>query len=264
MAALLTIGEFSKLTHLSVKALRHYDDVGLLQPADVDPASNYRFYATAQVPIAQVIRRFRDLDMPLEEIRAVLEAPDVEARDEAIVAHLQRMEETLQQTQSTVASLRALLAGQEPTLPVAYRSVPVTRALAVTDDVGWNEVEAWLGGALDDLHAAVGDARVGPDAALYSPEFFEAHYGPCTAFVPVEGDVSGGGRVTVAFIPAADLAVTLHEGDFADLDRAYGALGTFVAERKLGAEGPIREIYLDGGRTEVCWPIRSIPKEDRS
>jgi DNA-binding transcriptional MerR regulator len=79
MGALLTIGEFSRVTHLSVKALRHYDDVGLLQPADVDASSGYRHYASAQVPIAHVIRRFRDLDMPLEQIRAVLEAPDVDA-----------------------------------------------------------------------------------------------------------------------------------------------------------------------------------------
>ena len=88
MSVLLTIGEFSRMTHLSVKALRHYDDVGLLSPAQVDGSSGYRLYATGQVPTAQVIRRFRDLDMPLEEIRTVLNAADVAARDQAIVAHL--------------------------------------------------------------------------------------------------------------------------------------------------------------------------------
>jgi DNA-binding transcriptional MerR regulator len=88
MSALLTIGEFSRLTHLSVKALRHYDDVGLLEPAHVDAASGYRRYATSQVPVAQVIRRFRDLAMPLDQVQAVLAAPDVTARDRVIVAHL--------------------------------------------------------------------------------------------------------------------------------------------------------------------------------
>ena len=77
MNTLLTIGEFSHLTHLSVKALRHYDDVGLLQPVQVDPSTSYRRYATAQVPTAHLIRRFRDLQMPLEVIRDVLEAPDI-------------------------------------------------------------------------------------------------------------------------------------------------------------------------------------------
>src|SRR5215813_11240801 len=76
MRARLAIGDFSRMTHLSVKALRHYHDVGLLTPAAIDPSSGYRFYEPGQVPIAQVIRRFRDLGMPLDQIREVLQAPD--------------------------------------------------------------------------------------------------------------------------------------------------------------------------------------------
>jgi DNA-binding transcriptional MerR regulator len=75
MRVRLAIGDFSRMTHLSVKALRHYHDLGLLEPAEIDPASGYRFYEPSQVPIAQVIRRFRDLGMPPEEIKEVLEAP---------------------------------------------------------------------------------------------------------------------------------------------------------------------------------------------
>jgi DNA-binding transcriptional MerR regulator len=76
MPAALTIGDFSRATHLSVKTLRHYHRVGLLAPADVDADTGYRRYTTDQIPTAQVIRRFRDLDMPLDQIHAVLEAPD--------------------------------------------------------------------------------------------------------------------------------------------------------------------------------------------
>ena len=74
MKVLLTIGEFSRMTHLSVKALRHYHDVGLLEPADVDNSSGYRIYAATQVPTAQLIRRFRDLEMPLDDVRSALVA----------------------------------------------------------------------------------------------------------------------------------------------------------------------------------------------
>ncbi len=59
--------------------LCHYHDVGLLEPAGVDPGTGYRRYGTAQIATAQVIRRFRDLDMPLDEIHAVLIAPDPQA-----------------------------------------------------------------------------------------------------------------------------------------------------------------------------------------
>jgi effector-binding domain-containing protein len=61
MSVLVPIGDFSRMTHLSVKALRFYHDQGLLEPARIDPATGYRFYDTGQVPVAQVIRRFRDL-----------------------------------------------------------------------------------------------------------------------------------------------------------------------------------------------------------
>ena len=57
---------------------------GLLEPAEVDRSSGYRFYEADQVPIAQVIRRFRDLDMPIDDIHAVLNAPDVHARNQLI------------------------------------------------------------------------------------------------------------------------------------------------------------------------------------
>ena len=269
MSVLLTIGEFSRMTHLSVKALRHYDDLGLLSPAEVDRSSGYRRYATGQVPIAQVIRRFRDLDMPLEEIRSVLNTPDVAARDQAVLVHLQRMQETLAQTQATVASLQALLDGNRPTLPVEYRSVPAIHAVAIRGIVDWDDAEPWLNEALAELDGTVdsqSSGRTGPDSALYSGEFFETHVGEVTAFVPVEDGIATAGRVERVEIPAADVAVLVHSGPFGDLDQAYGALGTFVAERVLSVDGPIREHYLVTAddtddpaayRTEVCWPIRA-------
>ena len=78
----LAIGDFSRATHLSVKMLRHYHRIGLLEPADVDPDTGHRRYTTEQIPTAQVIRRFRAMDMPLEEIQAVIAAPDLDTRNE--------------------------------------------------------------------------------------------------------------------------------------------------------------------------------------
>jgi DNA-binding transcriptional MerR regulator len=273
MTALLTIGEFSHLTHLSVKALRHYDEVGLLQPVHVNPSTSYRQYATAQVPTAHLIRRFRDLQMPLEVIREVLEAPDLATRDQAIAKHLERMEEALQFTQATVSSLRALLEGRSSTISVEYRSVPTERAVAVRADVAWRDTERWLGAATNELHRILNGssgARAGPDSALYSSEFFEEHRGELVAFVPIATDVAVAGPVELIDIPSAHVAITVHHGPFTDLDQAYGALGTFVAERVLATEGPIRERYLATGEeadevaltTEVCWPIRHIPREE--
>jgi DNA-binding transcriptional MerR regulator len=111
MRVRLAIGDFSRMTHLSVVTLRHYHEVGLLIPAEIDPQSGYRFYVPGQVRIAQVIRRFRDLGMPLDQIREVLQAPDPRARNEVIAAHLQRMEAQLALTQSVAATPDRLRSG---------------------------------------------------------------------------------------------------------------------------------------------------------
>ena len=100
----LPIGDFSRATHLSIKTLRHYHRIGLLEPADVDPGTGHRRYTTDQISTAQVIRRFRTLDMPLEEIHAVISAPDLATRNNLISGHLSRLEATLARTQEATSS----------------------------------------------------------------------------------------------------------------------------------------------------------------
>jgi DNA-binding transcriptional MerR regulator len=160
MTARVGIGDFSRMTHLSVTALRHYHELGLLDPAEVDPGSGYRFYAPEQVQLAQVIRRFRDLGMPLDEIREVLRAPDAAARNRAIVAHMQRMEDELAATQSVVASLRRLLERTPTSIEIRHRLVSSTRALAICDRVGSADLDAWLGAAQREIDAVLATAAV--------------------------------------------------------------------------------------------------------
>lgn len=254
---LLSIGEFARVSHVSVKALRHYDEIGLLKPADVDPWSGRRRYSSAQVPSANVIRRFRDLDMSLDQIRLVLDAPDVDSRNAVIIGHLERMQQTLEHTQSTVESLKSLLEGRPTALPVECRHVEAMTAIAISGTVAWDDTEQWLAAAFGELHD-LADGTGTADAALYSPEFFEAHVGQVVAFVPTTGNPRPTGRAELIEIAAAPMAVTVHHGPFADVDQAYAALGTFVTERVIGASGPIREHYQPDG-IEVCWPIRHLP-----
>ena len=98
----------------------------------------------------------------------------------------------------------------------------------------------WWADAFEELHHALalsGARRNGADGALYTGDLFEQEYGEIIAFVPVVGDPVGSGRVVAYEVPAAELAVTLHRGEFDDLDRTYGALGAFVAEHELGSRG---------------------------
>lgn len=269
MTTRLSIGDFSRMTYLSVKALRHYHEVGVLEPAEVDPDSGYRYYRPAQVGTAQTIRRLRDLGVPLDSVRTIVQAPDAAARDAALVEHLQRMEGQLEQTQATVASLRSLLQQPDAAGSIERRFLDATPALAITERVPAEDAVAWWMEAFTRLHRAAasgGVRRSGPDGALFPQEFFSDEVGEVTVFVPVAEAPAGWAlpkRIGLAVIPAVMAAVTVHDGPFGDLDRTYGRLGTWVLERAAGAPGPIREYYHPLGdpddllahTTEVCWPV---------
>ncbi|HEY3818049.1 MAG TPA: MerR family transcriptional regulator [Polyangiaceae bacterium] len=267
MRGTVSIGDFSRMTHLTVKTLRHYHDVGLLVPAETDQTTGYRYYAKAQVPVAQVIRRFRALDMPVEEVRAILATTDPEARSKLIAVHLDRLERQLQETRAGVASLRALLARPEAPIDVKQRAVPQASTLAIAERMRVKEVTAWMTAAYTEIYDALraqGVKAAGPSGALWSMEAFTEGEGDATVFVPVRGGVRMVGRARPFVVPAAELAITVHRGAHTDVDRTYGALGTYVAEHEVGVDGPVREYYLadrfntpDPAQwcTEIGWPI---------
>jgi DNA-binding transcriptional MerR regulator len=265
----LPIGDFSRATHLTVKTLRHYHRIGLLEPAGVDEQSGCRRYAAEQIPAAQVIRRFRDLDMPLADIKAILTAPDPPARNELITSHLGRLEHELGHTQRAVASLRDLLPPHPADAPagIELRSVAAAPAAAIAEVVDAEDSVAWLQGALGELHATLAAQNLtaaGPAGGVFADELFTTHRGLATIFVPCGGPIRPVGRVAFLVVPAAELAIINHPGPLADIDRAYGTLAAYVARHALGVDGPLREYYLIGPRdtgdaaqwrTEIGWPV---------
>lgn len=267
MPTSLAIGDFSRATHLTVKTLRHYHESGLLEPAEVDPRTGYRRYSTGQIGVAQIIRRFRELDMPLAEIRAVLAAPSMPARNELIAEHLRRLEGDLSRTQSAVASLRDLLGDSPPVAGIGRRTVGESAGLAISEVVGIGDVGPWFTGALAELYAAVtaqGLHAAGPAGGMYANALFSQARGECTVFVPCAGTARVMGRAAPIAIPAVELATLVHEGSHANIDLAYGALATYVARHVLAVEEPLREYYLVGAydtsdqaawRTELGWPV---------
>ena len=267
MASSLAIGDFSRATHLTVKTLRHYHETGLLEPAQIDPQTGYRRYTTEQIPVAQIIRRFRDLDMPLNEIRAVLSAPDVQARNDLIAAHLKRLENDLARTNARLRPYGICSNTPHPTSrsDVAER-IEVTAA-AISEVVHVKDALSWYLGALGELHATLSAQRInptGPTGGIFSNAIFSHAHGEATVFVPCDGRVRAIGRVASRVVPAVELATLVHKGSHANIDIAYGSLATYVTRHALAIEGPLREYYLVGPqetsdasawRTEIGWPI---------
>jgi DNA-binding transcriptional MerR regulator len=100
---------------LTAKALRHYDAVGLLAPASVDPASGYRRYSADQVDAARLIRRLRGLELPVAEVRRLLDlyAADPGAMTDALVAHRRRLVARVTRMQGQIHDLDHLVTGKE-------------------------------------------------------------------------------------------------------------------------------------------------------
>jgi DNA-binding transcriptional MerR regulator len=261
-AAVLAIGEFSRLTHLSVRTLRRYHDAGLLAPATVDPLSGYRFYSADQIPTAQVIHRLRELDVPLPDVQAILRSPDPGARAALVSEHLERLEAQLDRTRAAVTSLRRLLQPVAPPLAVELRAVPATTVAAVEDDVELDHVVGWYAGAMAELDAVVTEPT-GVPGGSYDNALFEVGRGHVLVHRPTAAPPRVG-RVHPVTLPPAELAVTTHVGEHLDIDVTYGELGAWVVANALAVAGPVRETYLVGPRdtpdpaawrTEIGWPV---------
>jgi DNA-binding transcriptional MerR regulator len=254
------------MTQLSIKTLRHYHEVGLLEPTHVDEASGYRFYATDLVPSALLIRRLRTLEMPVVDVRSVLNAQDGSERNSLISKHLERMEGTLRQTQTVVSDLRVMLGPSHAPVLVERRSVPDTLVAAITENVAIGELVYWWQEASAELRALArqtGTRVNGFLGGLYAPELYIEEFGEVSLFLPISEPLNSG-RVSTVLVPGAHLAVAVHRGSYAGIDRTYGALGSWVADSGIGRTGPIRENYLLTSadtseeqqlRTEICWPV---------
>jgi len=247
--------------------LRHYHEIGLLEPVDVDVDTGYRRYATGQIVTAQIIRRFRDLEMPLEDIQIVLQASDVETRSRVIANHLARLESSLARTQEAVTSLRELLDHPQASVPIDHRHLAATPAAVITDIVDKADALAWYRGAIGELAATLSAQDInpaGPAGGVFDTELFTEDRGRATIFLPCDPLPQPIGRVSATVIPPAELATIVHPGPHTDIDRTYGVLAAYVTEHALAVDGPVREYYLIGPsetqddslwRTEVGWPI---------
>ncbi len=259
---MLSIGEFSQITHLSVRTLRRYHDSGLLEPARVDNSSGYRYYTADQIPTAQVIHRLRELEVPIGDVQRILRSPDPAVRAELVADHLRRLESQLDRTRAAVASLHRLLQPEPADLDVELRHTPATTVAAVEGDVDRDDVLDWYAGAMAELDAVV-PARSGSPGGLYDNSLFETGRGHLLVYRPT-ADPPHIGRVHPVTLPAAELALTTHVGEHHDIDVTYGELGTWVVDNALAVGGPVRETYLTGPRdtddpaawrTEIGWPV---------
>lgn len=269
MGARVSIGDFAVMTSLSRKALRHYHDIGILEPAHIDSHTGYRFYDTSQVDHAHIIRRFRSLGMSIPDIKALLSTDDAAARTEIITTHLEQMEVQLQQTRDAVGALRELLAPVGAPAHVEVHHKPALAVWSIGATIEVSEIDNWFGVSLRTLRDAVETADSAPlgvsPGGLYDRALFLESRGEATLFVPAPHSAHPPEGVRAELLPPAEFAVLTHSGGHEGIDRSYGALGRYVNEHLISNQGPIREHYIGATpsapttftATEICWPIFS-------
>lgn len=262
MSTRLSIGDFALVTRLTITTLRHYHRVRLLEPADVDPSTNYRYYTLDQVPIALTIRRYRQLQIPVEDVGALLAAADETERDRLLHEHLKRMHAQLQETQDAVSALQALLTQPRPGVEIVRRSLDPAHAIAESSVVDHDSLVSWWTAAIARLRdQRFGLGEVDPVlGGLFDHDLFTHGRGRATVFKPV-ADPRPGSIV----VPGGPYAVAVHHGPHATIDLTYAAIGTHLtAYGEMGA-GPVIERYLVSildtpdstqWQTEICWPVQ--------
>jgi DNA-binding transcriptional MerR regulator len=247
---LLSIGVFARRSRLSMKALRLYDRLGLLPPAEVDESSGYRRYRESQLATARLVVMLRRLDMPLAQVAEVVAAPDGRAA-ELVAAYWETVERRLAGQRELAAHVRGRLTGGEDAVAalddVRERDVPEQLVLTEQRHVLAHELPPWIAAALGRLHAAA--ARFGgvaaPPFVVYRGEVSEDGDGPGEACVPIDHAESD--EVAMRREPAhreAYVRLRKAQVEYPQILSAYSGLEQWIEARGMAAVDAPREVYF--------------------
>jgi len=266
---LLTIGEFSRLSMLSIRMLRHYDEHGVLPPTRVDPFSGYRSYHPALLRTAGRVRALRDAGVGVPDLAAC--APfDDEARLRAVLLERRRAAQAeIAVAEGRLADIDRFLAhleGPVMSTTVTRTTLPARRVASLRGVIPTYGDEGLLWQRLGAALAAAGAAPA-PDAAAVAV-FHDEGFVEQDADVEVQLDVAAPfpevDGVRYVEEPAVDAAVGELHGPYEGVGAVMAELGAWIAARGLRVAGPMRNVYVVGPVTEpdpsawvtrVCLPV---------
>jgi DNA-binding transcriptional MerR regulator len=265
---LMPIGRFARSCRLSVKALRHYDELGLLVPAHVDVATGYRYYARSQARAAVMIGMLRSLDLALPLIHRALAAGPEELR-ELLARESLRQEQEIARRRQALACLEHItrqgeLAASDVRLRMEQTRTVLAQATTTTTEGLIPDTTALVYALLERARAlaipidqpvlTINDFRRGEDRV------------DLLACIPIDEDTERSdalGDASIRLLEPATLACLDHVGPYETLGLAHHALHAWAQERGHEPQGPIWEYYIDDPadvapeqlRTEVALPL---------
>jgi DNA-binding transcriptional MerR regulator len=245
---LVPIGQFSLLTRLTVRALRLYDKLGILVPAHVDPDTGYRYYTPEQADTGLRISALRAIDLPLDEVRYLLETPVQTTR--TLEIHASRLRQRRDESEQALHLLRAIQEGVEPlNVPIEIREVTPTRGISIEVKTAMDKIGEAFGEVMPRLVTALqaNGANGGNDFAAYPDEEFDPQNMTVVIGISTDADIPaqedgvairefGGGRSIVA----------THNGHYDTMTQAWQEAWAYLAEHGHERSGTAYELYRVG------------------
>ncbi|MHA4947718.1 MerR family transcriptional regulator [Micromonospora sp. SD19] len=255
---MFTIGDFARFGRVSVRMLRHYDSIGLLRPASVDPHSGYRFYRADQLRRLNRVIALKELGLTLEQVRAIVDdAVDVAELRGMLRLRRSQLAEQLAADTARLAAVEARLRmieseGRMTTQDVVLKEIAPVRVAELTAVAASYQGED-IGPVIQPLYpelfrrlSAAGVNPSGPAVAWYEPADAGGDAVVVHAGVLVDAEPAAAPDVTVRDLPALRSASTIiHHGAMADVEPSMQALARWIEENGYRTDGFAREVYLD-------------------
>jgi DNA-binding transcriptional MerR regulator len=267
----IKIGDFARLSQVSVVTLRHYDDIGLLKPISVDGFTGYRYYSVNQLPRLNRILALKDLGFSLGQIEQALSGLTVDQLRGMLKMRHAEVEQHLAEEQDRLARIanRMKQIELEDTMSdydVVLKTVPATLIASCTVTIPTNDqVPQYLGEAYGQVWNYIkgaGAKDLGPNMAVWH-QAAEVHANEVAeAAVPIDRTLPGNDRVKVYELPQAQVVSAVHQGEFENFTRLHTVLLKWIEDHNYRIVGPYREIYIHHNpdnmaesATEVQYPV---------
>lgn len=264
---LLSIGTFANLTRLSIKALRLYDQLGLLQPHHVDGQSGYRYYEAEQLSRARMIRNLREMDMPLATIRQVLAAlgDSPELAEVLVQDYLGLREKQVVQIREKVQSFMLFLQKETSamTYEVAIKTIPTQQVLSLTHHIKVDKLDRTIQESLHRFQVLLNEQNATPRGApfgIFHGPINMQEDGPIEICQPVPEKITTKGEVTLKELAGGQAACVMMVGpqtDFPEILNGYDTAADWIQKNGHEMAEPPREVWHVGpgadAQMEIVW-----------
>jgi DNA-binding transcriptional MerR regulator/effector-binding domain-containing protein len=245
-----TIGDFSKITGLTIKTLRFYHEQGLLEPTAVDEETGYRYYDRSKIESARIISCLRNLDFTLEEIRDVLRHSGDDADLRGVMERQKvALETRLKRLRAIVRSLRQFLIQEEEmrrimasaSFQIEQTTTGPMRIAGIRTKGRYSD----CGALFARISKRLGRHICGKPMLLHYDTEFRENDADFEACIPVRAGKPGDG-ISVREIAGGPCVSLLHQGPYDQLGQSYAKILEFIRSQGLDVIIPTREIYHKG------------------